>query len=505
MLGKLTSIRTWYDRVKQRGPAYGYFLNDKTKLIVKAPFLNKAKELFADEKIEISAEGARDLGAAIGSAHFLQSHVRDKVAKWNAQVESLANIAKTQPHAAHAVFTLGLRNKWTHVQRTMKHTEAEFQPLEDTVRNLLLPALFGDKAPLSDQDRALYALPPKFAGLGISQPVSDSGFANLDSWQYSSLLQDNILSGDPTFAVDPEAFEEIKKTIKQRRIERRTEDLKILTAVMTPDALKVVELARDPGSSSLYTAMPLARHGCIFRSKLDWRDLTSMRYRKLPKDIAPTCACGKPFSLDHSQICKVGGFIHLRHNDVSQLWAHLCRKIWRDVQVEPTLQALSGEVLDLKSANRSPEARSDVRVRSFWRRYQNAFFDFRVFYPFASSYRSSKVSSLYKSFENAKKREYKQRIDEVEAAEFVPMVMSTSGGMGEAMVKALRRLASALADKTGETYSQLMGVLRCRFAFAMMRSALVCLRGTRSRVSNSNITYSNSWDMSSDMVSRELF
>ena len=130
MLGKLTSIRTWYDRVKQRGPAYGYFLNDKTKLIVKAPFLNKAKELFADEKIEISAEGARDLGAAIGSAHFLQSHVRDKVAKWNAQVESLANIAKTQPHAAHAVFTLGLRNKWTHVQRTMKNTEAEFHSLQ---------------------------------------------------------------------------------------------------------------------------------------------------------------------------------------------------------------------------------------------------------------------------------------------------------------------------------------------------------------------------------------
>ena len=65
------------------------------------------------------------------------------------------------------------------------------------------------------------------------------------------------------------------------------------------------------------------------------------------------------------------------------------------------------------------------------------------------------------------------------------MVMSTSGGMGEAMVEALRRLASALADKTVETYSQLMGVLRCRFGFAMLRSALVCLRGTRSRVSNS--------------------
>ena len=51
------------------------------------------------------------------------------------------------------------------------------------------------------------------------------------------------------------------------------------------------------------------------------------------------------------------------------------------------------------------------------------------------------VLHQYKRFENAKKREYKQRIDEVEAAEFVPMVMSTSEGMGEAMVKALRSVS----------------------------------------------------------------
>ena len=33
----------------------------------------------------------------------------------------------------------------------------------------------------------------------------------------------------------------------------------------------------------------------------------------------------------------------------------------------------------------------------------------------------------------------------------------------------------------GERYCEVMGLLRCRFAFAMARSALVCLRGSRSR------------------------
>ncbi len=38
-----------------------------------------------------------------------------------------------------------------------------------------------------------------------------------------------------------------------------------------------------------------------------------------------------------------------------------------------------------------------------------------------------------------------------------------------------------LAEKRGERYADVMSLLRCRFAFAIARSALVCLRGSRSR------------------------
>ena len=125
------------------------------------------------------------------------------------------------------------------------------------------------------------------------------------------------------------------------------------------------------------------------------------------------------------------------------------------------------------------EARSDTRVRNFWGNKANAFFDFRVFYPFANSYVDSKITSLYTEFEKTKEREYKQRIREVEDGSFTPMIMSSTGGMGPQMTAALKHLAAKLAEKRNEPYPQTIGLLRVRFAFAMMRSSLICLRGSR--------------------------
>jgi len=60
------------------------------------------------------------------------------------------------------------------------------------------------------------------------------------------------------------------------------------------------------------------------------------------------------------------------------------------------------------------------------------------------------------------------------------MVMSSSGGIGPEMTIALKHLARKLADKKNEPYSKTINVLRCRLNFSMLRSALVCLRGSRS-------------------------
>ena len=63
----------------------------------------------------------------------------------------------------------------------------------------------------------------------------------------------------------------------------------------------------------------------------------------------------------------------------------------------------------------------------------------------------------------------------------MPLVFASACGMGPETKQALKRLAGLLSEKRGEDYSKCMNWLRVRLAFALHRSATVCLRGTRRR------------------------
>ena len=180
-----------------------------------------------------------------------------------------------------------------------------------------------------------------------------------------------------------------------------------------------------------------------------------MQIRRLPS----LCACGQPYSLDHSQICHTGGFINMRHDEPKRLWARLASEVgFRDVGVEPMLENLTGEEMRHLSARTEDECRSDVRVRGFWREQQNAFFEFRVFYPFASSYLSTSLPALYKRQAGDRKRQYEERINRVDCGSFTPMVASSTGGMCMEMQIALKYMAGLLAAKSGDRYSEVMGI-----------------------------------------------
>ena len=45
-----------------------------------------------------------------------------------------------------------------------------------------------------------------------------------------------------------------------------------------------------------------------------------------------------------------------------------------------------------------------------------------------------------------------------------------------------KRLASCLATKWDQPYSSTMSWLRCRLTFSLLRSAIQCLRGSRSSI-----------------------
>ena len=121
-------------------------------------------------------------------------------------------------------------------------------------------------------------------------------------------------------------------------------------------------------------------------------------------------------------ICRHGGFTFVRHNALRNITAEWLSKTCHGVALEPPLQPLTGEIIAPKTANRQDEARADIHARGFWGQRQSAFFDVRVFHPNAPSYCNTSVPSLYRRHEVQKKREYGDRVREVEQASFTPLV-----------------------------------------------------------------------------------
>ena len=67
--------------------------------------------------------------------------------------------------------------------------------------------------------------------------------------------------------------------------------------------------------------------------------------------------------------------------------------VCHDVQVEPVLQELTGEVLT-RGTNQAPDARLDVYARGFWERQGSAFFDVGVFHQNAESYKDLTITKI---------------------------------------------------------------------------------------------------------------
>ena len=97
-------------------------------------------------------QGRWYLGAAIGSADFVQSFVNDKVEEWSDELSRPSEIGITQPHATYSALTHGLLGRKTFLLRTLPGISELFSPLEQSIRSHLLPALFG-KCTFSDAER----------------------------------------------------------------------------------------------------------------------------------------------------------------------------------------------------------------------------------------------------------------------------------------------------------------------------------------------------------------
>ena len=115
-------------------------------------------------------------------------------------------------------------------------------------------------------------------------------------------------------------------------------------------------------------------------------------------------------------------------------------------------------------------------------RFERSYFDVRIFNPSAPS--NQPLHSAYRRHDKEKRRECQQRIHEVENASFTPLIFTTTGGMGDAATQFYKRLANLLSAKHSLSYGIVMGWLRCKLSFSLLRSAIMYIRGARSSLSH---------------------
>ena len=119
-------------------------------------------------------------------------------------------------------------------------------------------------------------------------------------------------------------------------------------------------------------------------------------------------------------VCRLGGLVIQRHNEIRDLEAELLNMVCKDVKIEPVLQEITGEDLN-RGANRAPDAPLDIHARGFWEKRRSAFFDVRVCHPNADSYRDLTPEQIYRQHENEKKGQYERRVMEVEQGTFTSL------------------------------------------------------------------------------------
>ncbi|KXJ11669.1 hypothetical protein AC249_AIPGENE7115 [Exaiptasia diaphana] len=115
-------------------------------------------------------------------------------------------------------------------------------------------------------------------------------------------------------------------------------------------------------------------------NRREFRDALRLRYNWAFNDIPSKCVCGEDFSVDHAMICKRGGFIIQRHNELRDLEAELLNTVCNDVVIEPLLQPTTDINLS-KGANKAADARLDIHARGFWEKQVLPFLTLNIYTP----------------------------------------------------------------------------------------------------------------------------
>eukprot|EP00919_Chromeraceae_sp_WS-2016_P015022 GHVR01035340.1.p1 GENE.GHVR01035340.1~~GHVR01035340.1.p1 ORF type:complete len:139 (-),score=10.44 GHVR01035340.1:90-506(-) len=135
----------------------------------------------------------------IGDAAECARELEQKILKWETALKQLTTIAKENPQAAYAAYTLSMSNLWKYIQRITPATATAFHTLDEVIATQFIPALFGSY--VAPQELEIVSLPTAYGGLGLEAPSTTANSAYAGSHQATAHLSATI-KGQELFSFD---------------------------------------------------------------------------------------------------------------------------------------------------------------------------------------------------------------------------------------------------------------------------------------------------------------
>ena len=210
--------------------------------------------------------------------------------------------------------------------------------------------------------------------------------------------------------------------------------------------------------------------------------------------------CGAPMTVEHALCCKVGGLVHIRHEDsVADEWRHLCgcalsfgrvghepqiySSVSRQQRLDASSNAPSGEE-DNPTAptDQTPPTgkRGDASAHGFWQRGRTVIFGVRITDTQSRFYQNKDFQKVLAQQEKEKKNQYLCPCLEM-WKDFSPLVYYVDGIAEKEVKNAEKRLTYHLSEKPHKQLPQMVYYVWIQMAIAVVRPNSLLIRGSRDR------------------------
>ena len=174
----------------------------------------------------------------------------------------------------------------------------------------------------------MLALPVRIGGLGITSPCHTAASEYEPSTAITKPLAKH--SGADAELPDYHTIRTLQQSNRSDKDARLRENLEEVKNALPEQTKRATDLAAEKGASSWLTVIPV-KDVDFTLNKREFKHAIHLRYDWKICDTPSTCACGDVFDVDHAMVCRRGGFIIQRHNELRDLEAEMLKMVCNDV------------------------------------------------------------------------------------------------------------------------------------------------------------------------------